>query len=112
MKNNRKNYIYGLAAVFNISANLYFIGRYSYIGAAWVIAEADFTPETLAAYRDHGDPAARLEDGIEAARSLPLALRTLGIDLDEIARQLEEEGLRKFVEPYDKLLATLAANTI
>jgi len=70
------------------------------------------TPETLAAYRDHGDPAARIEDGIEAARSLPLALRTLGIDLDEIARQLEEEGLRKFVEPYDKLLATLAANTI
>lgn len=70
------------------------------------------TPETLAAYRDHGDPAARLEDGIEAARSLPLALRTLGIDLDEVARQLEEEGIRKFVEPYDQLLATLAANTI
>lgn len=70
------------------------------------------TPETLAAYRDHGDPAARLEDGIEAARSLPLALRTLGIDLDEVARQLEEEGICKFVEPYDKLLATLAANTI
>lgn len=70
------------------------------------------TPETLAAYRDHGDPAARLGDGIEAARSLPLALRTLGIDLDEVARQLEEEGIRKFVEPYDKLLATLAASTI
>lgn len=70
------------------------------------------TPETLAAYRDHGDPAARLEDGIEAACSLPLALRTLGIDLDEVARQLEVEGIRKFVEPYDKLLATLAANKI
>lgn len=70
------------------------------------------TPETLAAYRDHGDPAARLEDGIEAARSLPLALRTLGIDLDEVARQLEEEGIRKFVEPYDKLLASLTASTI
>jgi len=65
------------------------------------------TPETLAAYRDHGDPAARLEDDIGAARALPAALRTLGIDLDEVARQLEEEGIRKFVEPYDKLLATL-----
>jgi len=65
------------------------------------------TPETRAAYRDHGDPAARLEDDIEAARALPPALRTLGIDLDEVARQLEEEGIRKFVEPYDKLLATL-----
>lgn len=70
------------------------------------------TPETLAAYRDHGDPAVRLEDGIEAARSLPLALYTLGIDLDKVARQLEEEGIRKFVEPYDKLLATLETNTI
>ena len=65
------------------------------------------TPETLAAYRDHGDPAARLEDDIEAARALPVALHTLGIDLDEVTRQLEEEGIRKFVEPYDKLLATL-----
>ena len=65
------------------------------------------TPETLAAYRGHGDPAARIEDGIEAARALPLALHTLGIDLDEVTRQLEEEGIRKFVEPYDKLLATL-----
>ena len=34
-------YIYGLAAVFNISANLYFIGRYSYIGAAWVTATTE-----------------------------------------------------------------------
>ncbi len=63
--------------------------------------------ETVAAYRDHGNPAARLEDGIETARALPLALSALGIDLDEVARQLEEEGIRKFVEPYDKLLATL-----
>ena len=34
-------YVYGLAAVFNISANLYFIGRYSYIGAAWVTAATE-----------------------------------------------------------------------
>ncbi|MBI2319850.1 MAG: transaldolase, partial [Betaproteobacteria bacterium] len=65
------------------------------------------TPETLAAYRDHGDPAARIEDEIETARALPARLGALGIDLDEVARELEEEGIRKFVEPYDKMLATL-----
>ena len=68
------------------------------------------TPETLAAYRDHGDPAARLADCAEAARSLPAALCALGINLDEIASQLEDEGIRKFVEPYDRLLVRLGAN--
>jgi len=34
-------YVYGLAAVFNISANFYFIARYSYIGAAWVTAATE-----------------------------------------------------------------------
>lgn len=29
-------YAYGVAAVFNIVANIYFINRYSYVGAAWV----------------------------------------------------------------------------
>jgi transaldolase len=31
----------------------------------------------------------------------------LGIDLEAVARQLEEEGVKKFVEPFDKLLASL-----
>lgn len=29
-------YAYGVAAAFNIAANIYFISRYSYVGAAWV----------------------------------------------------------------------------
>lgn len=70
------------------------------------------TPETLAAYRDHGDPAARLANGAEAARSLPAALCALGINLDEIATQLEDEGIRKFVEPYDQLLVRLGTNPL
>lgn len=63
--------------------------------------------ETLAAYRDHGEPALRLEADLEEARRLPAALRTLGIDLETIAEQLEVEGVRKFVEPFDKLLRVL-----
>ncbi len=68
------------------------------------------TPETLVAYRDHGNPAARIEGGSEAASLLSVTLNVFGIDLDEIGRQLEEEGIRKFVEPYDKLLAMLGGN--
>lgn len=64
--------------------------------------------ETLAAYRNHGDPAVRITDDLCAMRALPTQLASLGIDLDEVAAQLEEEGIRKFSEPYDHLLAALS----
>ncbi len=66
------------------------------------------TPETLAAYRDHGDPAVRIRDRLDAARALPARLAALGIDLDGVAQRLEREGVRKFVDPFEKLLAALA----
>ncbi len=63
--------------------------------------------ETFQAYRDHGDPAPRLEQGIEQARQTLRQLGGLGIDIDQVTQQLEDEGIAKFVDPYDKLLATL-----
>jgi transaldolase len=65
--------------------------------------------ETLDAYRDHGDPAPRLEQDIAQSQQLLERLAELGIDRDPVARQLEEEGLEKFNKPFDKLLATLEA---
>ncbi|HTP38740.1 MAG TPA: transaldolase [Steroidobacteraceae bacterium] len=63
---------------------------------------------TLQAYRDHGAPAIRLGVGDSAAASEPLApLAAAGIDLREVSRQLEEDGLRKFAEAYDALLDAL-----
>ena len=65
------------------------------------------TTETLDAYRDHGDPASRLEAGVaESARQLG-QLKALGIDLDEVTQRLEEEGIEKFVKPFDSLMRTL-----
>ena len=63
--------------------------------------------ETINAYRDHGNPAARLEEKLEAARSVLTGLIDIGIDIDEITRQVEIEGIRKFVEPFDKLLSAI-----
>lgn len=63
--------------------------------------------ETLIAYRDHGAPAARLTEDTEDALQLPAQLAQLGIELPGIAGQLEEEGVQKFIAPYDKLLALL-----
>jgi len=64
--------------------------------------------DTIAAYRDHGRPAARLEEDAEhAARQLDL-LATVGIHLEDVTRQLIGEGIQKFIEPYDDLMARLA----
>ncbi len=63
--------------------------------------------ETLNAYRDHGDPAARLEIDIDKARQVLKTLAELGINLQEKTQQLEDEGIEKFVKPFNKLETTL-----
>jgi transaldolase len=64
--------------------------------------------ETIDAYRDHGYPQARIElEVFEAARVLSL-LPELGINIDTVTRQLEDEGVKKFNEPFDKLMKSLA----
>ena len=65
--------------------------------------------ETIDAYRDHGDPAPRLETELDRAAEVFRLLRVLNIDIDEQTQRLEEEGIRKFNEPYDSLMATLEA---
>ena len=65
--------------------------------------------ETLHAYRDHGQPALRLEEGLDQARSFLARLFEVGIDLDQVTGQLEEEGIGKFIKPYDNLLCILEA---
>lgn len=65
-------------------------------------------PETVTAYRDHGNPELRLERELEAARALPVQLAALGLDLDEVSDELERQGVQKFIEPYGRLLAALA----
>lgn len=65
-------------------------------------------PETLAAYRDDGDPACRLNDDPEYAQEIIAQLHERKIDMNAIAAELELEGLKKFVEPFDATHALLA----
>lgn len=64
-------------------------------------------PATVDAYRDHGDPAVRIEDDVAEAKETVQVLRNLGIELKDVSEQLEREGVKKFKEPFDALLATL-----
>jgi transaldolase len=63
--------------------------------------------ETLSAYRDHGMPEVRIREDLEGAFRKFERLREIGVDFGEITRQLEEEGVRKFVEPHHKLLESV-----
>jgi len=63
--------------------------------------------ETLNAYRDHGDPAPRLEVDVAKARKVLEMLPEIGINLGDVTEQLEDEGVDKFVKPFDRLIAAL-----
>lgn len=69
-------------------------------------------PETLAAYRDHGDPVVHIEDDRGETHALPVRRAALGLDLEAVADQLEREAVCKFIEPYDRLLAVLARRAV
>jgi transaldolase len=64
--------------------------------------------ETLIAYHDHGHPELRLEKDAGTAARLLKQLPELGIDIDKITQQLENEGVTKFNKPFDKLMDALA----
>ncbi len=63
--------------------------------------------ETLNAYRDHGNPAPRLGQGLDEAHKVLDSLPGLGIDLQAATQQLEDEGVQKFTKSFDELMAAL-----
>ncbi len=64
--------------------------------------------ETLDAYRDHGEPEARLEQDIHHTRWVLEELPNAGISIDKVTQRLEDEGVEKFDQPFDKVMKTLA----
>ena len=64
-------------------------------------------PETFGAYRDHGDPKVRIRDGRDEADADFRALKDLGISIDQVAAELEDEGVKKFSDSFDSLMTTI-----
>lgn len=65
--------------------------------------------ETYSAYKDHGNPKIRIEDDMDSAQWLLEELPGFGITYDKMVQQLEQEGIQKFIEPYDKLIKAIAS---
>jgi transaldolase len=67
-------------------------------------------PDTLEAFIDHGRVVpGTVTQGLEEAEALFRRLAGLGISMPVVAQRLLDEGITKFVQPYDKLLAALEA---
>ena len=66
-------------------------------------------PKTIEACADHCDPASRIESNIEDAYKVIESLKDpdIDIDLDAVMAELLEEGIDKFIKPFDSLMASL-----
>jgi len=64
--------------------------------------------ETLRAFRDHGKARPSLESELDQAKATLAELEATGISLRAVTDDLIADGIKKFQEPYDKLIASLA----
>jgi transaldolase len=66
-------------------------------------------PSTLAACADHCDVENRVATGVEEAEQIIAALSDpeINIDLDQVMAELLEDGIAKFVQPFESLLQSL-----
>jgi transaldolase len=63
--------------------------------------------KTLEAYADHGTPGSPVQKAYDDAAAVMQSVQDAGVDLDDVFRVLEEEGVRKFVDSWDELTASV-----
>jgi transaldolase/glucose-6-phosphate isomerase len=63
--------------------------------------------ETIVAFRDHGRVEGTLERDVEEARRTVERLGAIGIDIGRVTAELVDEGIAKFIQPFDALLGAL-----
>jgi transaldolase len=62
---------------------------------------------TLEAFADHGTLTRTVDTDMDAAHADWQALADVGIDMDEVAGQLEHEGVDAFIKSFDELIGAL-----
>ena len=67
--------------------------------------------ETVSAFQDHGKVALTLEQGVDEAKRVFEELKVAGIDYDDVTATLEREGVEKFSDSFDELLAGIRAKS-
>jgi transaldolase len=62
---------------------------------------------TVADFMDHGTVARTVDEGVDAARQLIGDLAGAGIDMEDVSRTLESEGVGSFAKSFDELMQSL-----
>jgi transaldolase/glucose-6-phosphate isomerase len=64
-------------------------------------------PATYKAFRDHGKVRLTLEEELDKEKRLLAQLDEFGISLDEVTDQVLAEGVKLFIQPFEKLMQTI-----
>ena len=65
-------------------------------------------PETFDAYREHGDPKVCIRKDLAGSHAAVKDLAALGVDVESVATELEDDGVKKFSDSYDQLLKAVS----
>ncbi|MGV8915182.1 MAG: transaldolase [Kaistella sp.] len=63
--------------------------------------------ETIDAFRDHGKAGNTLTTDLDNSSKVMQDLKNIDINIDKITQKLEDEGIEKFNEAYEKLLKSI-----
>jgi transaldolase len=62
---------------------------------------------TIAAFEDHGTLARSIDRGVDDASAVMRALAEVGVDMDDVGRTLEDQGVVSFHQSFDHVLQVL-----
>ncbi|MGE5463674.1 MAG: bifunctional transaldolase/phosoglucose isomerase, partial [Syntrophothermus sp.] len=64
-------------------------------------------PQTLEAFRDHGIAEVTITRNLEDAQAALERLKAVGISMDIVTQELEDEGVKSFADAFSQLLETI-----
>ncbi len=64
-------------------------------------------PATYKAFKEHGKAASTLQESVADAHASIALLAKLGIDMDAVTQQLEDEGVESFINSFKTLLGAI-----
>ena len=62
---------------------------------------------TIEGFADHGTIARTIDSNLDDVHAVWTALADVGVDMDDVAAQLEREGVSSFQKSFDELLGAL-----
>ena len=63
--------------------------------------------QTLTDFEDHGTLARTVDSDLDGARGVMADLATVGVDMGDVTKTLEEEGVASFSKSFDELITSL-----